>query len=163
LIQQGFEQEMKKCSGCDILEQVEFTATDLGPKLQEKAQQALLQHPDATAVMAPYDDVIIAGIGAAIKSSGLKDKLHVVAGAGFEANMELVRKNEGQNAGYAVSIPWEGYSAIDVTNRVLAGVKPESSGIGVGFFDNDHNLGTSGPAVPPIDFESAYKKLWAQG
>jgi ribose transport system substrate-binding protein len=161
LIQDGFEAEMKTCTGCEIVEQVEFVASDLGPKLQEKAQQALLKHPDANAVMAPYDDVIIAGIGAAIKSSGRKDDLNVVAGAGFEANMELVRNDEGQNAGYIVSIPWEGYAAADTLNRVFAGEEPVSSGIGVGFFDNDHNLGDSGPAESPIDFVAGYEKLWS--
>jgi ribose transport system substrate-binding protein len=163
LIGKGFEQEIAKCSGCQIVDKVTFTAADTGPALQQKAQQALLQHPEATAVVAPYDDVVVAGIGAAVVDSGRKDKLLSVAGAGFPANMDLVRKDGGQTAGYAVSVPWEGYAAIDTVNRVLHGMKSESSGIGVGFFDKTHNLPASGPAVPPIDFASAYKKTWAGG
>jgi ribose transport system substrate-binding protein len=161
LIGKGFEAQMAKCSGCRIVDKVTFTASDTGPALQQKAQQALLQHPEATAVVAPYDDVVVAGIGAAIVDSGRKDKLISVAGAGFPANMDLVRHDGGQTAGYAVSVPWEGYAAIDTVNRVLHGMPSQSSGIGVGFFDTTHNLPASGPAVPPVNYVQAYRKTWA--
>jgi ribose transport system substrate-binding protein len=161
LIGKGFEAQLAKCSGCQIVDKVTFTASDTGPSLQQMAQQALLQHPEATAVVAPYDDVVVAGIGAAIVDSGRTDKLISVAGAGFPANMELVRHDGGQTAGYAVSVPWEGYAAIDTVNRVLHGMPSQSSGIGVGFFDKTHNLPASGPAVPPVNYVQAYLKTWA--
>jgi ribose transport system substrate-binding protein len=163
LIGKGFDQQMAKCSGCKIVDKVTFTASDTGPALQQKAQQALLQHPEATAVVAPYDDVVVAGIGAAIVDSSRKDKLLSVAGAGFPANMDLVRHDNGQSAGYAVSVPWEGYAAIDTVNRVLHGMKAQSSGIGVGFFDKTHDISAAGPYVPPIDFAKAYEKTWSGG
>jgi ribose transport system substrate-binding protein len=161
LIGKGFQQQLAKCSGCQIVDKVTFTASDTGPALQQKAQQALLQHPEATAVVAPYDDVVVAGIGAAIVDSGRKDKLISIAGAGFPANMDLVRHDGGQDAGYGVSVRWEGYAAIDTVNRVLRGMPSVSSGIGVGFFDKTHDLPASGPYVPPIDYAKAYEKTWA--
>jgi ribose transport system substrate-binding protein len=161
LIADGFDAQIKTCTTCEVVDEITFVATDLGPKLQEKAQQALLQHPDANAVMTPYDDVIIAGIGAAIKASGRAEKLNTVAGAGYASNVEIVKKRAGQDGGYSVSIPWEGWHAIDTINRVFAGEEAVSSGIGVGFFDREHNLPESGPTVPPVDFVAAYKKAWA--
>ncbi len=163
LIGTGFRQEMAKCAGCKVVDKVTFTASDTGPTLQQMAQQALLQHPEANVVVAPYDDVVVAGIGAAIVDSGRKDHLLSVAGAGFPDNMSLVRHDAGQDAGYAVSVPWEAYAAIDTVNRVLHGVPPRPSGIGVGFFDRTHNVPASGPAVPPVNYVQDYEKTWAGG
>ncbi|HEY2735067.1 MAG TPA: substrate-binding domain-containing protein, partial [Polyangiales bacterium] len=49
-IREGFEQELAKCKTCEIVKTVDFTLADLGPKLQQKAQGALLQHPEANAI-----------------------------------------------------------------------------------------------------------------
>jgi ribose transport system substrate-binding protein len=163
-LDQGFRAAFAKCTTCEMSREVEFLITDLGPKLQEKAQQALLQTPDANAVMVPYDDLITAGVGAAVKSSGRNDELNVIGGGGFPANMDVVRKNGGQDAGYAFSAPWEGWAAVDTLNRVLAGQEPEGSGIGLAIFDREvGNLPATGPAVAPFDFAAAYKKAWSEG
>jgi ribose transport system substrate-binding protein len=160
LLDEGFRAQYEKCTTCEVAETVEFTLDDIGPKLQQKTEQALIETPDANAIMTPYDEVLTAGIAAAVKASGRNDELDVVGGAGYEANMDLVRNNSGQDGGYAVSIPWEGYAAMDTMVRILAGEEQANSGIGVAFFDHDHNLGTSGPATYPIDFTTAYEKAW---
>jgi ribose transport system substrate-binding protein len=159
LVDQGFRKEFAKCTTCEVARTVNFEATDLGPKLQEKTQQAILQTPDADYIVVPYDDLMTGGIAAAVNASGRKDKIQVIAGGGYANNLDLVRKNQGQNAGYITSIPWEGYAA-DTLNRVLAGEKAVNSGAGIGLFDKDHNVPASGAAPDPYDYAALYKKAW---
>lgn len=45
----------KYCPDCEIVDTVKFTGADLGPGLQDKVAQALVQHPDANAVYGIYD------------------------------------------------------------------------------------------------------------
>lgn len=161
-LREGFEKDFAACTTCEVVHEVEFTLSDAGPKLQQKAEQALLQAPDANSVVVGYDDLMTAGVQAAIQASGRKDDLLVVAGGGYEQNMDMVRKNTGQDAGYISEIAWEGYAAADAMNRALAGVEIKSSGNGVGLFDADHNLGTSGPAKVPVDYPALYKKAWTE-
>jgi ribose transport system substrate-binding protein len=157
---EGYVAEMGTCSGCEIVGTVEFLATDFGPKLQEKAEQALLKQPDANAVAVPYDGVMTAGVAPAIKSSGRSDQLFVIAGVGLEANIELIRSGGGQDAGYGVSVRWEGYAAMDAVNRLLNGEEPANSGNGIGMFDAENGLPDSGQWEPPIDFAAGYEKAW---
>ncbi|MCW2952962.1 MAG: monosaccharide transporter substrate-binding protein family [Conexibacter sp.] len=161
ILNDAFRKELATCATCKLVRTVQFTGGDIGPKLQEKAQQAILQTPDANAIVSPIDDYMTAGLASAIQSSGRKDQLEVIAGGGYAANLEIVRKNQGQNAGYISSIAWEGFGASDSLNRLFAGQKPVDSGNGIGIYDNDHNLGTSGAAAVPIDFVAAYEKAWA--
>ena len=41
--------QLKQCPDCEVVE-VEITIADYGPGLQQKMEQALLQHPDTDAV-----------------------------------------------------------------------------------------------------------------
>lgn len=160
-IREGFEQELAKCKTCEIVKTVDFTLADLGPKLQQKAQGALLQHPEANAIHAPYDSVMLLGVAAALVESGRNDKIEVIAGEGFPSNIQLIRDNKGQDAANAFPAQWTGYAAIDTVNSVLHGEKPQDSGIGYKLIDRDHNLPSKGEGyAPAVDFKAAYKKAW---
>jgi ribose transport system substrate-binding protein len=164
ILDAAFLQELKTCSTCQIARTVVIAATDIGPTLQQKAQQAILQTPNANALVSPIDDYMTAGIGAAVVSSGRKGQLNVVAGGGYAANLDLVRHGRGQDAGYISSIPWEGYAASDTLNRIFAGQKQPvvvDSGNGIGIYDRDHNVPASGAATVPINFAADYQKAWA--
>lgn len=160
-IREGFEQELAKCKTCEIVKTVDFTLADLGPKLQQKAQGALLQHPEANAVHVPYDSAVLLGISAAIMESGRSDKLEVIAGEGFPSNIQLIRDNKGQDAANAFPAKWTGYAAIDTMNSVLHGEKPQDSGIGYKLVDREHNLPPAGQGYEPAaDYKAAYKHAW---
>lgn len=160
-LREGFEQSLAKCKSCEIVKTVDFTLTDLGPKLQQKAQAALLQHPEANAIHAPYDSVIHLGVGAAILESGRNDQLAVVAGEGFPSNVQLIRDNKGQDAANAFPSQWTGYAAVDSLNSLFHGQKPQDSGIGYKLLDREHNLPPAGQGYAPIaDFKATYKKIW---
>jgi ribose transport system substrate-binding protein len=160
-IKDGFVTELERCQECEVVDGLKFTFADLGPKLQEKVQQALLQNPEANVLAAPYDELMTSGVAPAVVEAGRAQNLISIAGVGFEANIELVREGQGQTAGYIVAVGWEAYASADTLNRVVRGQKPQVSGIGVGFFDKEHNLPATGNATAPIDFVAAYEKAWS--
>jgi ribose transport system substrate-binding protein len=160
-IREGFEQGLAKCKTCEIVKTVDFTLADLGPKLQQKAQGALLQHPEANAIHAPYDSVMLLGVGAAVLESGRNDKIEVIAGEGFPSNIQLMRDNKGQDAANAFPARWTGYAAIDSLNSVFHGDKPQFSGIGYKLIDREHNMPPAGKGYEPVaDYKAAYKHAW---
>ncbi len=158
----GFLSQMKKnCPDCKI-HTVEFTALDFG-KLQQKVEQALLQYPDANAMVAPYDGVFVAGAAAAVRGSGRKDTIFAVAGVGEAPAIELIRSNGGLDAGYGVPLGWETYDSMDILNRIFSGAKFGNSGIGLGFYDKEQGLPPAGQAwTSPIDYKKAYEDKWRQ-
>jgi ribose transport system substrate-binding protein len=160
-IREGFEQGLAKCKTCEIVKTVDFTLADLGPKLQQKAQGALLQHPEANAIHVPYDSAVLLGISAALIESGRNDQVELIGGEGFPSNIQLIRDNKGQDAANAFPAKWTGYAAIDSLNSVFHGDKPQFSGIGYKLIDREHNLPAVGQGYSPeVDFKAAYKKAW---
>jgi ribose transport system substrate-binding protein len=160
-IREGFEQELAKCKSCEIVKTVDFTLADLGPKLQQKAQSALLQHPEANAIHVPYDSAMLLGISAALLQSGRNDQIDVVAGEGFPTNLELIRSNKGEDAANAFPAKWTGYAAVDAMNSLFNGQKPQDSGIGYKMIDREHNLPPAGQGYEPaVDYKAAYRKAW---
>lgn len=152
-----------ECGSCSDPVVVDHTFADLGPALQQKVQQALLQNPGITGVAVSSDGILTSGVLAAVKTSG--QKFPVMGMECAEPNLDLVRKKQGQDACVGFSIPWEAWSAVDGLNRVFAGQDPYTvdQGNGLTLVDRSHNLTTSGPFEPPIDFRAAYKKAWGAG
>jgi ribose transport system substrate-binding protein len=160
-IREGFEQELAKCTTCELVKTVDFTLADLGPKLQQKAEAALLQHPEANAIHVPYDSAVILGVAAAVFGSGRNDQLAVVGGEGFPSNLELIRANRGQDAANAFPSQWTGWASIDALNRVFHGEKVVDSGISFRLIDRDHNLPAPGKGYQPdVDYRAALAKAW---
>jgi ribose transport system substrate-binding protein len=162
---EGFEEELATCGGCEIVDTVEFTLGDLGPALQQKATQALLQHPEANSIEVPYDAVMTAGVAPALRASGNLDGMRIMGGEGNVANMDMIREGNGQDAVVGLPTDWEGWAAIDGLNRILNGQPTADSGIGLQVVDDEHNLTPSGPFVPqhdgkPIEFAELYEEAF---
>ncbi|HWI71001.1 MAG TPA: substrate-binding domain-containing protein [Baekduia sp.] len=158
---QGFKDTIKKCSDCSIADTVKLGVKDFGPNLQDIAQQALLKNPSADSVVGAYADPMTLGIAGAIRTSGRADKLHVVAGTGNSDELDLVRNDKGENAGFVQVISWDMYGAFDQLNRIFAGTDLAVTGYPVTLYDKDHNLPASGPYVPKADYKSVFSKIWA--
>jgi ribose transport system substrate-binding protein len=159
----AFENEIKTCGGCKIVDTVALALTDVGPPLQQKTQSAILQHPEANALFPLYDGQTLAGVGAGVKASGRAAKIVVIGGEGFAPDMDLIRSAGGQSAAMAFSAEWGAYGVIDGLNRVFDGKQPQNSGVGWQLVDRDHNLPTKGPWTPPSDYAAVYRKLWGVG
>lgn len=155
----GFTDELAKCSGCSVVDEVDFKAAELGPTLQQKAASAILQHPEANALKIPYTAATLLGIAGAVGASG-KTGLYVMGGEGFAPELDLIRAGKGVSAVNIISSEWVGWAAVDTLNSVFNGQQPVDSGIGWALADSGHNLPSSGPYVPSIDYQSAYKKAW---
>lgn len=163
-IAEGVERVLELCSTCEILEVVEFTGAEVGPKLQEKAEQALLQNPDANVVVPTFEGPITGGVGAAVRAAEASGRdLIMTGGEGFTANVQLA--HEGlQDMGVGYVGGWEGWLGVDAFLRIFAGEEPiEKTGLGVQVWDRQHNLPAKGESYndnPPIDFKEAYKDSW---
>ncbi len=162
---EGFEEELATCGGCEVADTVEFVLGELGPALEQKASQALLQHPEANSVEVPYDAVMTSGVAAALRGSGNLAKMRIMGGEGSVANMEMIREGTGQDAAVGLPGEWEAIAAIDGLNRIIDGEKPVESGIGLQIVDEEHNLTPSGPYEPlhdgkPIPYAQLYKQAF---
>jgi ribose transport system substrate-binding protein len=169
-LQNGFLNELKKCTSCDVVKEVPITLADLvGGKLQDKLSAALTQHPDANVLYANYDAAILLGIGQAAKASNNKD-LITIGAEGLEPNLKLIQDENGQTLALGAPTKWEGWAAVDGLNRLFAGEPQVDSGIGNQIIDKDHlpdpltyegNFGSDGK--PLKDFRANYKKIWGIG
>lgn len=155
---EGFNTVIKLCPQCELWE-VPFTGTDFGGnKLQQKAQQALIQHPDANVVNAAYDTPVTSGIAAAVKASGRK--LLLLGGEGDPPNVDLVYEGV-QSVGTGYDPGYEAWCAVDAMISRFGGQEPRACGIGFQFYDKDHNLPPKGQAFKaPVDYQSAFLKQW---
>jgi ribose transport system substrate-binding protein len=157
---QGFKEEIEKCSGCEIVAEVEFAGAELGPNLQQKATSALLQHPDANVVKSPYTSATLLGIAPAVVQSGRANKIYVMGGEGFAPELDLLRAGQGVDAVNIAPSDWTGWAAVDTMNSLFTKKPVVDSGLGWQLVDKGHNLPPSGPFVPKVDFKAAYKKAW---
>jgi ribose transport system substrate-binding protein len=157
-IGQGVEETMALCPSCKILQKITFVGTDLGPGLQEKAQQAILQNPTANAIHGNYDSAITSGIGAAVRGSAKKPLLFGVEG--FPANMDLTRQGV-QTGGGGLDSPWEGFCGVDEFVHIFADKAPRPCGVGIMAWDKEHHLAPKGQGFTSgLDYKAAYLKSW---
>ena len=93
---EGLEQGFKSCPGCEVVDEVPLAPTDIGPKLQQKVQSALLQHPEANTVMAGFDVLLLAGVEAGVKASGRADQVMLFGAEGYAPTADLAPRRLGR-------------------------------------------------------------------
>ncbi|PKH38513.1 ribose transport system substrate-binding protein [Nocardioides alpinus] len=160
-VHDGFQKAMKEeCPDCKVTT-LNIRLADFGPVLQEKISTALLRNPAANGMALSYDDLVTSGGAAAVMASGRNDSMEVVSGSGYAANIDLVRRNKGQDAGWTYDGAYEAWSAADMINRFFAGEESVPSGVGISMFDHDHDLPPEGEGWSTgIDYEPVFKTLW---
>lgn len=162
----GFDAAIKKdCPGCKVYSKL-FTGADLiGSKLQAITAAMLTQHPDATAVMAPYDATILLGVGAAVAQARAGGRKLVLTGLeGLPPNIDLIKSGQ-QDAAFGLPSRWIGWAAIDGLNRVFAGKPQVDPGIGNQTITKARNLpsGKGGFAgnEKSASFDENYRRIWS--
>jgi ribose transport system substrate-binding protein len=160
---QGFLNEIAKCSGCKVVDKIQFTGTELGSTLQQKAASALLQHPEANAVKSPFTAATILGISAAVTQSGRAGDIYLMGGEGFQPELDLMRAHQGVNAAMIAPSDWTGWAAVDTMNSLFRHQQPAYSGLGWQLVDGQHNLPASGPFVSSVNYKAIYEKAWGVG
>jgi ribose transport system substrate-binding protein len=163
-VQDGFETELKTCSGCSIASTLELSNQDLvSGALAQKVSTALLKTPQANSVNLPIDGWMFAGLSQAIQSSGRSDTLNVIGAFGEPGNLDLIRENGGEDATVGYALSWTAWSGVDALIRVLDGAEPQPAGVGLQTIDADNNMPEAGQPFsysPSIDYAAAYTKLW---
>jgi ribose transport system substrate-binding protein len=153
-----FRKQLKKCPDCEIVDQVTLTAADYGPKLQQKVQQALLQHPDTNVVWPGGTETLLpAGVAAAVRSSQSKP-----ISVGWECDDGSKENFSNGVLGMCINyVPqWEGYAALDALIRIMGGQEPNTkTGHGLRLVTKDINADYV-PYQSPVDFRDAYEKAW---
>lgn len=161
--------ELSKCEACEVVN-VEISLADYGPGLQQKVEQALLQHPDIDGLMVLSDSMLSTGGIAALKSADLWGKVIISGGEGSREMVPVMRDYPLDWAFGVFPVEWEAYASMDALNRIFNGEDPVAqTGMGLQLVDHDHNLPTTGDTlVPtnagePIDYAAAYTSAWASG
>lgn len=153
---EGYDSILGQCSGCEN-EIINYSFDEIFSGVQQQTEQKLLQSPDANVVTVAYDGILVAGVEAAV--SAATTDIDLIGGEGGPAVMDLARDGK-VTAGVGLPNAWEGYSGMDSLNRIFADEEPETSGIGIQIWDQDHNLPETGGYEPPIDFRADYQAAW---
>ncbi|MFD0692389.1 sugar ABC transporter substrate-binding protein [Actinomadura fibrosa] len=165
-IKEGLTDRLATCTGCSIVGELQLTNADVASNtIGQKFSSALLKATGANAVAVPLDPWFLAGISQGIRSSGRSDRLTVVGGFGQQANLDLIRGGQGEDATIAFDQIWDGWGAVDTALRVLAGQKALPAGIGLQAVDTGHNLPAAGRPfgyMPTVDFRALYQKTWTR-
>lgn len=164
-INEGFTEEIKKCSGCEIVKTINYVPTDQGPDgaLAQGLQAALVQHPEANALYAPYDANLILSRGAQIvKQSGRN--IAVIGADGTPDGLDLVRNGQVAVETAGQSYEWYGFAVMDSLNRIFAGEPVVDEGLGWQPVDKDHNLPSTPGSPVEVNFDVAdtYSKIWGR-
>jgi ribose transport system substrate-binding protein len=161
---QAIVNEFKKCGGCKIDGNVDFTLADFaGNGVFQKFQTALTQHPDANATASLYDVTILAAISPALKAAGRTGNFIVAGGEGYPPNLQLIRESGGQTCAFAIDITDVGYPTLDALNRLLDHKPVLDEHVGILLIDKQHNLSripSSNLYNGFFPYAAYYTKLW---
>jgi ribose transport system substrate-binding protein len=160
----GFVSQIKKCSTCQLLEEVKYTAGDVASgALRGMVDDALGRHPEVTAIRGANSTAIQTAISPALIAAKRTNQVVVVGGEGQEADLNLIRAKQGLNITVSFDTPWHAWAAVDTLNSVFNGEQPRYPGVGVMLIDREHNLPPSGPVQHNINFKNVYRKAWGVG
>ncbi|MFT4219039.1 MAG: substrate-binding domain-containing protein [Microbacterium sp.] len=127
----------------------------------QKVQTALLNHPEANALIVPVDGWLTNGLSQAIVSSDLDEQYLVIGRSGDEAALELIRAGDsGLDATVGYASEWGAWGSIDTAIRVRAGEDPAYIGESIQLIDADNNLPDSGDYTGAVDFRAAFTAAW---
>jgi ribose transport system substrate-binding protein len=159
----GFKQELAKCSGCKIVDTITYANSDLtpnGPWIQA-FRTALVKHPEANAAYIDWDFMMSAlGAAQAIHSSGHQNFTSFGA-EGTSDSLELIKRGQITADSSARCVEWLGWATMDELNRAFNHQPPAPEGLGFTSVDATHNMPPAGQNYcPSTDFRAAYQKAW---
>ncbi len=160
----GFVQQIKKCTTCQLLKEIKYTANDVASgALRQKVDEALLEFPDVTAIRGSNSTAIQTAISPALRALKKQNQVVVIGGEGLQSDLDLIRAKQGLNITLSFDTPWHAWAVVDTINSTLNGEAPRFPGVGVMLIDREHNLPPSGPVQHNIDYRDVYRKAWGVG
>lgn len=161
----GFNAEMKKLGNKGkVLETVDVSDPEMADgSFVQKITTALLNNPDANALIVPIDSWLTAGLGQAIVQGGNADKLIIIGRGGDAAVLDAIRAGgQGVTATVGTAVEWGAWGSIDTAARVLSGGKAADIAESSQVVDADHNMPASGSYQGSIDWQAAFLKAWGK-
>jgi ribose transport system substrate-binding protein len=160
----GFVQQIKRCTTCELLEEIKYTANDVASgALRGMVDEALARHPGVTAIRGPNSTAIQSAISPALQERQMQSRVVVIGGEGLQSDLDLIRAKQGLNITLSFDTPWHAWAVVDTLNSRLNGEDPKYPGVGVMLIDREHNLPPSGPVQHNISFRDVYRKAWGVG
>ena len=158
----GFMDIFKQCSGCSIVNTVEFKTTDIGTQLGSKSQSFLQSNPSVEYAWVALDGAAADVVIAAQQVGG--SQVRVIS---FDANPQNIQFliDGKQFADIGTALDWDGWAAVDNLNRIFAGKEPvKDDGIPIQLItkDNAGDFAENG-YQGGIDFAAKYVELWTTG
>ena len=161
-ITDGWKATLAQCPTCEVTEEVEFVASDFGPKLQTMIEQALIKNPTVNALIPAYDAVMTSGGSTAVLASGRQAEIFVMGGEGSASGLEQIRTGTGMQGFSGFDSAWEVYAGVDALIRILGGKDPAGTSNGQGFQlgDKDNNMPATGSFKSSYPFQKYYYEYW---
>lgn len=164
-ITDGFNAELEKLGNQGkVLTTVDVSDTEMTDgSFVQKITTALLNNPEANALIIPIDSWLPAGLGQAIVQGGNADKIFVIGRGGDAAVLDAIRAGgQGVNATVGTAIEWGAWGSIDTAARILSGGKAVDIAESSQVVDADHNMPASGSYQGSIDWQAAFLKAWGK-
>lgn len=163
-LDKGVRSEIAKCSDCKIVADVAVgTADSASPQgpIVPGVKAALLKHPDANALLVPFDtQLMVTGLLQALSNSPTGKKLVVTGGEGSSpASVEALNRGPIPTALEGYSSEWVGWALADVANRYLNGAPQAPQGFGSRVVEKG-DVPADGGYVAGVDFKAAYRQAW---
>lgn len=163
-ITEGFSDKLDELGGGEVVQTVDISDPEQadGSYIQ-KVSTALLNHPEANALVVPVDGWLATGLAQSIVQSGRDAELLVISRGGDEAVLDLIREgNAGVDATVGFATRWGSWGSVDTAARILAGQDVAWIGESIQTIDAEHNLPDSGDYDGSLDFESVFLTAWGK-
>ncbi len=159
-MKEGWDEMVADLSPTTKVVPMQWTVSEVGPKLEAKVQATLLKNPDITVVDAAVNPAL--GFLNGVKQSGRADTIAVVGGHGSVTEGDWVRSGE-MAALIGWPCDWWGFGAVDALNSAFADRPQDVIGIGFAIIDSS-NIYPAGQnfQAPGIDLAAAYSARWGK-
>jgi len=164
-VAKAFEDEMAKCSGCELLPIIDVSAAEAEKTLPAATSTLLQQNPDLTGDYSHLDTFLFNLQLPVFRQQ--QSEAGVYTTLGSKATLEAVDKGE-INAVVEFPLTWGGWAAVDNIARIFAGQKANNGpGIPQRIVDKDNvqevmtSLGPNGYwEADGFDYKGEYEKFW---
>ncbi|WP_456696235.1 sugar ABC transporter substrate-binding protein [Aeromicrobium sp. P5_D10] len=163
-LDKGVRSAIATCSDCKIVADVAVgTADSASPQgpIVPGVKSALLKHPDANALLVPFDtQLMVTGLLQSLQNSPTGKKLVVTGGEGSSpASVEALNRGPLPTALIGYSSEWVGWALADAANRYLNGAPQAPQGFGSRVVEKGE-VPAGGSYVAGVDFKAAYRQAW---
>jgi ribose transport system substrate-binding protein len=163
-ITDGFKEELTALGRGKVLDTIDVSDPEQadGSYLQ-KVTTALLNNPDANALVVPNDGWLVTGLSQAVVQTGKGSQMLVIGRGGDAAVLDMIRSGgAGVNATIGFATRWGSWGSVDTAARVLGKQSPAWIGEPMQAVDAGTNMVSSGDYMGGEDFKKIFTTAWGK-